>query len=160
MNILNNLEKLEELASKNQIEIIENYDFESERIKGLYCDKVIVLNRHIDNRIEKSCVLAEELGHYYTTAGDIIDLHNITNKKQELRARMWAYDKQIGLRGIISAFRNRCMNTNDMAEYFNVTEDFLKEALLAYKNKYGMATKVDNYVIGFEPNLYVMELFE
>ena len=40
--------------------------------------------------IEKSCVLAEELGHYYTTVGDILDQSDDGNRKQERRARLWA----------------------------------------------------------------------
>ena len=57
--------------------------------------------------IEKSCVLAEELGHYYTTTGDILDQSDDGNRKQELRARLWAYDKKIGLHGIINAYEAR-----------------------------------------------------
>ena len=32
-----------------------------------------------------------------------------------------------------------------------VTEEYLKEALLCYKSKYGICTAVDNYIIYFEP---------
>lgn len=46
---------------------------------------------------EKSCVLAEEIGRRYTTIGDILDQNDMNNRKQELRARLWAYNKQIGL---------------------------------------------------------------
>ena len=31
------------------------------------------------------------------------------------------------------------------------TEEYLKEALLCYKSKYGICTTVDNYIIYFEP---------
>ena len=47
-----------------------------------------------------------------------------------------------------------------MAEYLDVTEEFLKEALECYNSKYGTAVRFDNYIIGFEPRLYVMELFQ
>lgn len=53
----------------------------------------------------KKCVLAEELGHYHTTVGDILDLSTASNQKQEYRARLWTYDKMIGLSGIISAYK-------------------------------------------------------
>ena len=33
----------------------------------------IAIHQGIDTSIEKACVLAEELGHYYTTVGDILD---------------------------------------------------------------------------------------
>ena len=160
MYILNNLEKLEEIVSENNIDVIEDYHFESARIKGLYCNKVIAMSEKLQTLKEKSCVLAEELGHFYTSTGTIIDMKYTQNRKQELRARMWAYNKEIGLQGIISAHKARCMNMHDIADYLNVTEDFFKEAIECYRNKYGMATKVDNYVVGFEPTLYVMEMFE
>ena len=35
---------------------------------------------------EKACVLAEELGHHYTTVGDIIDQKESENRKQELNS--------------------------------------------------------------------------
>lgn len=117
------------------------------RIKG---DR-IAIKRDIPTLAEKSCVLAEELGHYYTTTGCILDQGTSENRKQKLKARMWAYDKQVGLSGLIDAFENKCETLHDMAEYLDVTEEFLIETLEAYTNKYGLSTKVGNYTIYFEP---------
>lgn len=108
---------------------------------------------------EKACVLAEELGHYYTTVGNILDQSDITNRKQEQRARLWAYNKKIGLYGIVQAYKNRCQNLYEMAEYLDVTEEFLADALKQYRQKYGSMAEIDNYVIIFEPHLAVMERF-
>lgn len=47
-----------------------------------------------------------------------------------------------------------------MAEYLEVTEEFLKEALEQYRRKYGRKVELDNYVILFEPYLAVMERYE
>ncbi len=110
--------------------------------------------------ITKACVLAEELGHYYTNSGNILDLSDIKNRKQELQARFWAYNKQIGLLGIVQSFENRCRDLSEMAEYLNVTEEFLSDALACYKGKYGVSVKIDNYIIYFEPSLYIMKTFE
>ena len=117
------------------------------RIKG---DR-IAIKRDIPTLAEKSCVLAEELGHYYTTVGNILDQSIDANRKQELKARMWAYDKQVGLSGLIDACENKCETLHDMAEYLEVTEEFLAETLEAYASKYGLNTKVGNYTIYFEP---------
>ena len=122
------------------------------RIKG----KRIAIRSALPNT-EKSCVLAEELGHYYTTVGNILDQSTVGNRKQELRARLWAYNCQIGLRGIIKAFDRNCKNTHEMAEYLDVTEEFLKEAITAYRNKYGICAEFDNYIIFFEPHLAVLK---
>lgn len=71
---------------------------------------------------------------------------------------MWAYNRLIGLHGIVDSYRHGCCSLHDTAEYSDVTEEFLFEALLAYKEKYGVYAAIDNYVIYFEPSLGVFEL--
>ena len=148
MGNLNTLEILEAEACMDGIEIIER-PF-SNRIKGLYCDYVVALNKELD-ATEKACTLAEELGHHYTTSGNILDLSQAENRKQERRARIWAYNKQIGLKGLINAYENGCRNRHEIAEYLEVTESFLLEAVNYYKEKYGIYTEIDNYIIYFSP---------
>ena len=108
--------------------------------------------------IEKACVLAEELGHHYTTYGNILNQSDTSNRKQELRARAWAYNKQIGLIGLVRAFEHGCQNRFEIAEYLEVTEEFLEECIECYRNKYGICKRVDNYVVYFIPQLSVMKL--
>lgn len=107
---------------------------------------------------EKKCVLAEELGHHYTASGDIIDQSTAENRKQELRGRIWAYNKQIGLTGLVNAYRSHCQNAHEVAEYLGVTDEFLADSLDYYRSKYGCCVQIDNFVIFFEPNIAVMEL--
>ena len=107
---------------------------------------------------EKKCVLAEELGHYHTAFGNILDQTSVSNRKQELRGRVMAYDRLVGLLGIIQAYQCRCRTLSEMAEYLEVTEEFLDDALSCYRKKYGIFTQVDHYLIIFEPSLMVMEL--
>lgn len=123
------------------------------RIKG----KRIAIRKDIETTTEKACVLAEELGHYHTTVGDITDLSDSQNRKQERQARLWGYNKLIGLTGIIQAFRAGCHSRHETAEYLGVTEQFLQECIDCYTEKYGEYTKIDNYIIFFIPNLAVME---
>lgn len=123
------------------------------RIKGTR----IAIRQDIPTLIKKADVLAEELGHYYTAAGDILDQTNIINRKQERAGRLWAYNKRIGLTGIINGYRAHCQNRHELAEYLEVSEEFLQEALDCYRNKYGTYATVDNYIIIFEPTLSVME---
>ena len=80
------------------------------RIKG----KNIYLRKDM-NTTEKSCVLAEELGHYYTTVGDILDMNAPENRKQERQARLWGYNRTIGLLGLISAYEHGCTNRYKIA---------------------------------------------
>src|SRR5690625_2359684 len=108
----------------------------SKRIKGLYADNVIWLNDNITTTHEKACVLAEELGHYHTSVGDILDQSKLTNRKQEILARSWAYKKLIPLEKIIKAFNENIRSKHELAEYLNVTEAFLLDALKRYKQEY------------------------
>ena len=126
------------------------------RIKG----NRIAIKKDLETQTEKACILAEELGHYYTSTGNILDANDTNNRKQELRARTWAYNKQIGLQGIIACHKAKCRNIHDMAEHLDVTEQFLHDAINCYRSKYGTSINIDNYIIIFEPTLYVVELFE
>ncbi|MGB8451152.1 MAG: hypothetical protein WCD89_02365 [Anaerocolumna sp.] len=60
--------------------------------------------------------------------------------------------------GIIRAYEFGCRNQYEMAEYLEVTEEFLAKALSSYKNKYGPYVKIDFYIVFFEPNLGVMKM--
>lgn len=106
---------------------------------------------------EKKCIMAEELGHYYTGTGDILDQSSTSNRKQEMRGRAYAYNKLIGLIGIIKAHENHCTNLSEISSYLDVTEEFLADALNYYKAKYGKIARIDNYTIYFEPYLGVFE---
>lgn len=126
------------------------------RIKG----NRIAIKQDLPTQKEKACVLAEELGHFYTSTGNILDLTDTANLKQETRARLWSYNRLIGLQGLISSYKANCQTLTEVADYLDVTEEFLKEALDCYRSKYGIAVKFNNYIIGFEPTLYVLELSE
>lgn len=123
------------------------------RIKG----NRIAIRQNIETQKEKACVLAEELGHHYTSSGNILDQTKVENVKQEQHARMWAYNKQIGLYGIIDAYKRGCRNIHEMADHLDVTEEFLRDALEAYRLKYGQYVDIDNYTIYFEPYLMVAD---
>ena len=133
------------------------YDFRSERIRGLYCNGTVAISNDIDTLTEKTTVLAEELGHYHTTTGNILDQTDVSNRKQERHARIWAYDKLIGLSGIIRGFESGCQSRYELAECLGVTEEFLQEAIDCYTAKYGICVQVDGYVIMFTPGLGVMK---
>lgn len=144
-------------AEKIGLSIDEKYHFHSD-IKGLYLDGNVALSDSLKTDTEKVCILSEELGHHHTTIGNILDQSDSNNRKQELRARLWAYNKMIGLQGIVNAYNRGCMNRVDMADYLHVTEEFLQEALDCYKGKYGQYASIDNYIIFFDP-LGILELY-
>lgn len=108
--------------------------------------------------VKKACVLAEELGHYHTTIGNIIEQQTIEDIKQERKARIWAYDKLIGLSGLIRAFEHGCHGRYEIAEYLDVTEDFLQDAVDYYQVKYGRFATIDHYIIRFIPYLVIAKM--
>lgn len=143
----------------NNVPVVEMDLSQVDGLKGLYYNGRIAIKENM-SEIEKACVLAEELGHHYTTAGNILDQSSVSNRKQELRARMWAYNKMIGLMGIVRCYEYGCQTLCEMAEYLEVTEEFLSEALERYRQKYGEFVSVDNYIIYFIPCLAVMKIEE
>lgn len=148
----------EELKTKHKdLNIVEMDLSEVKGLKGLYFDGNIALERKM-SQTEKSCVLAEELGHYYTTSGNILDQTDVSNRKQEYRARLYGFNLKIGLMGLIRAFEHGCRSASDIAEYLDVTEEYLKEAVDCYRSKYGVYATVDNYAIYFIPALGVMKI--
>ena len=148
----------EELKTKHKdLNIVEMDLSEVKGLKGLYFDGNIALERKM-SQTEKSCVLAEELGHYYTTSGNILDQTDVSNRKQEYRARLYGFNLKIGLMGLVRAFEHGCRSASDIAEYLDVTEEYLKEAVDCYRSKYGVYATVDNYAVYFTPALGVLKI--
>lgn len=151
-------EKLLTDADKENIIVTDQFDLSGTRLKGVYCDGTIALNRDMYIESEKTCVLAEELGHHYTTVGNIMDQTDTANRKQERRARIWAYQKLLSFNDLIDSYKHGCQNQFEIAEHLNVTEEFLIDCLTYYKEKYGLYVRQDNYVIYFEP-LGIMKIY-
>ncbi len=146
-------------AVKENIIVTDQFDLSGTRLKGLYCDGTIALNRGMCIESEKTCVLAEELGHHYTTVGDIMDQTNTANRKQERRARIWAYHKLLSLNDLINSYKCGCRNKFEIAEHLNITEEFLIDSLTYYKEKYGLYAQQDHYIIYFDP-LGILDLYK
>ena len=143
-------EKLIQQAVDNGAEVIE-HRFQSDRLKGLYCDGTIAISDRLKTSAEQTSILAEELGHHMTASGNIIDQSDVMNRKQELRGRIWAYNRLIGLEGIVEACKAGCRNRYEMAAYLEVTEELLIEALDYYKEKYGQYARVGQYAVRLDP---------
>ncbi len=112
---------------ENEVNIIEcNLEKECERLgiygmKGLYADGNIALEKSM-TYIHKKCKLAEEIGHYYTTSGNILDMRIPNNRKQERRAREWGANKVIKYNKFIRAC-NMYDNIYQIADELEVTYD-------------------------------------
>lgn len=155
--LLNEYEKLIDEAEKEGLKIYE-LDFES-NAKGLIYNNIVGINKNINTVNEKRCILAEELGHYHKNTGDILDLSILENIKQENKARRWSYEKLISLEAIIDAYEANCSTRYELAEFLNVTIEFLEDTIKFYRQRYGVFVNVkdSDYTIIFEPSLAVFK---
>lgn len=142
-------------ADSHQLTVKEKH---FKQFDGLIVGNKIGIRKDIETTKKKSCVLAEEIGHHFTSAGDILDQSDAMNQKQEHRARLYGYNLKIGLMGIVRAYENGCRNLYEMAEFLDCTEEYLAEALNCYKSKYGKFVTADNYIIYFIPSLIVIKI--
>lgn len=113
---------------------------------GLYDNRpgdppVIVIhkkNRH--HRRLLRCILAEELGHHYTSAGNLMAFARSTAyrhqvMKQERAALWWATRRLIPLDKLVHTVNKGILVTYELAERFDVTERFMGTALRLYLEK-------------------------
>ena len=124
------MNRYEELIAEYENEL--NIEEHSMINKGLYCDNIVWINRKMSTA-EKLSIVAEEIGHYKTSSGNILDQDSIANIKQELQARRWAYEKVLPLDLVMQAITNGLTEVYDLAEHFDVTEIFMRECLKHYR---------------------------
>ena len=147
--------KYDELLKEAEQNNLKLYEINMDSgVKGLCIGDKIILNKSIDSRCELSCILAEEIGHYKTTVGDITG-GGTDSARQELRARIYAYDRLIGLEGLVAAREAGCTSINETAEYLCVTEKFLCDAIRYYEGKYGVSAVYKDKIIYFIPSLKI-----
>lgn len=133
-------------ASNNGFEIVEK-NFKSDA-KGLCKGKKIGIRKDMSDT-EKACILAEELGHYYTSVGNILDQNDTNNQKQEHVARRWATNILLCPADLIDACRAGNEYISDIAEYLSVTPEFLIDAINVFSAKYGPVYSDGEYEIRF-----------
>lgn len=101
--------------------------------------------------IEKKCILAEEIGHIKTSCGNILDQKDSGNRSQERRARKWAAENILPLSSLVEGWKNGCSNIYELADFLEVSEEFLLESLQLYTEKYGISYETNEYIVFFEP---------
>ena len=160
MNSLSKLEELEEEARAEGL-LIDTVDFSSDRIKGLYYDGCIALSKKLPSSMERTAVIAEELGHYHTSVGDILDQNIAGNRKQERQARAWGYRKLISLSDLISAYEAGYTMLYDIAEFLNLPEDYISDAIQYFQEVYGeRQLAIGEYQIRFVPEIDIQKLHD
>lgn len=140
---------LNEIAESG-IELIE--DDIPGQLQAFYVDNVIVIDKKLDSRARK-CILAEELAHHRLTVGNILDQRLTGNRKQEKKARARAYEDMLPPERLVDAYEAGCANEYEIAEFLEVTQPFLQEAIAHYRDTYGSVEVGSRYAIRFDPLL-------
>lgn len=108
--------------------------------------------------IQKACTLAEELGHWHLTVGNILDQNIEENRKQEHKARRWAFNHLITQKDLVRSARAGCRSSYEIACFLDVTEEFLQEAIADFRTQYGVGVNIGEFFIQYEPYLMVYEI--
>jgi hypothetical protein len=147
--------KLTDYAHSKGIDIVDA-EMPTDKVKGLYADDLIIISKDLSEN-EYAEVLAEEVGHYETSYGNLLDPNDVNAVKQELRARQWAYEQLVPLERIIDAYQAHVSGREELAAFLDVSEPFLEAAITRYREKFGAYVRVQSYIIYFEP-LGVMKI--
>lgn len=151
--MLSAIEVLEQELFDRNVRVV--CDSIPKEVKGLYWDNedefIIIISRDLGTNAERLSVLAEEAGHHFTSTGNILGLDDVMQRRQERRARGWAYEQLVSPEKLIKAWQNCDRTSWEMAEYCDVPEDFFLAAIEYYRQKYWPALRVDGYEITFEP---------
>ncbi len=131
---MNKAEELLELAAQ------EGIDVHREKLalpghRALYLrwrDQAVILH-DAESQSELACLLAEELGHHSTAPRLRIHYHTMEGIKAEARARRWAHRRLLPISLIQEAYAAGMRERWELAEYLDVTEPFLQEALEDYQ---------------------------
>ncbi len=145
---MNKYEELLQTAADNGIDVKE---VPLSAHDGLYMDGRIAINSDLRTTAEKACVLAEEIAHHFTACGDITGTSALA-VKQEIQGRRVAHEILVPIEKLVEAMTTGCCRSRyEVAEYLEVTEEFLTEALEQYRIKYGLFVSVLNVTLYFEP---------
>lgn len=145
------MQKLEQLTSIIP-DVKVTYDhLMPKALAGLYSTNRIRLNARNDyyKNVE---VLAEEIGHHYTSFGDISDYSNINSMKQEHRARRYAIKLILPLEKLIECYHSDVWGDKyEICTHLEITPEYFDSAVKDYIKKFGHYVKYDGYKISFEP---------
>lgn len=150
-----NYENLLIEAEEKGIKVKEKHMYVN--LRGIYKNNKILINLKATTDVEKKCILSEEIGHHETSSGNLLDTNEIINRKQEIRARRWGYERTVKITDLIEAYEYGLVSSFEIAEYLNVTEKHLASSINNYKKRYGHFAEFENHFIHFEPYLKIVK---
>lgn len=139
----------EMLIEHDYIEVRET-DIMPSDLHGAWLGDLILIKNNL-SETRKAEVFYEELAHHKLTYGNILDQSKWINRKFENYARRHGYEAALPLRIIVEAHHYGVSNLYELAEYVQLSEEYIAEILEHYKNKHGIGTHYGDYSITFEP---------
>ena len=110
---------------------INTIDIDGIYIKLTSIPPTIAIKTSLQNNSKKYIsILSEELGHHFTTTGDLtIKSKNYSEKlyknKKERKAKIWAANFLISDSEFVQALNSCIISIPEMAEHFQVTEEII-----------------------------------
>lgn len=116
---------------------VEIFDF-APPTQGIYfCNEdmppIIGLDRSLRNNVPLlRCILAEELGHHFTSAGYCVTQkffsynERMNISRAEYKALKWAANYLMPENDLLDALKSGLCEVWELAEHFDVTEEFVK----------------------------------
>lgn len=128
------LDYIEDLICKENINLIKNKNLEN--TKGAFArygnTKIILYNTETD--LEKKCILAEELNHYYYDATYKYNSNKILVDKAEYKAKKYTYKLLVPIEKLKENIKTGLTSIEDLADFFEVSYEFMFNCLNYYKN--------------------------
>lgn len=129
-----NIQKLYDIAEKSDI-IVNTRDMLPPSIAvDILGARAIALRKDLTNAEERS-FLSHELGHHVKGALYQKETPGFTRGQCEHKANKWAVHKLMPFRSLHTAFLKGYTEVWEIAEYFEVTEEFVIKAIEIYKQE-------------------------
>lgn len=163
-------EQLLDIAEKENIIIKFVDEIPEVFAEALYISKfgirmILMANILKSNTIRMTEVLAEELGHHFTSMGNNIEPKNYFDKvnidKCEAKALRWACNFLVPKDELIDELRKRPASIDELADGLSVSRDILMQSFyyLSLNNEY-LQIEDDRYlVLSSYPTLYMFDKF-
>lgn len=128
------------IAAENDIEF---FDYPCKRTEALLCiipcggAKIGIDYTQIKSPADEIVKMAHELGHYITDSYYDANIPLETRERCEYKANVWAIKQLIPWAELHLAFEDGIVDARELAEYFDVTLNFMELALDYYISRKG-----------------------
>lgn len=136
--MLTQKEKYLTLAEEHHLAVFDSLppDFP---LNGLYLEddhrRIILMKSSLPDRLYVP-VLVEEIGHFMASYGIVVELDGLSEIKSENKAHEWAINVLLPIcKFAFASCLNHCTTTAEYADFFDLDEGFIDEAIRYHKRK-------------------------